>query len=373
MMLLMLPARPGWMIHSSSHNFQHCKDLHYEMGNPASGRVSVRNGNYHVHFQSLDADLACRPSGGMLYPVKIRVLGSAAGGGFPQWNCNCRNCAGIRAGTLNGNARTQSSIAVIGPDAPSAVLVNASPDILTQLQRTPALQPNRALRDSAIVGIILVDGQVDHTTGLYMLREAVRPWPIWCTDSTHADLTRGNPVFGVLKHFCGVNRRRIELESEFRVDGVAQVRFRALPVASKPAPYSPNRESPVSGDNLALVITDEVSSRSVVYAPGLAAIDDALWRAMQSASCVMVDGTFWTDEEMIGLGISSKRARDIGHLPQSGPGGMLEWLVRLPAATRKILIHINNTNPILDESSAESAELRRHHVETAWDGMEIDL
>jgi len=162
-------------------------------------------------------------------------------------------------------------------------------------------------------------------------------------------------------------------ESGFAVDGVPGVRWRALPVASKPAPYSPNRDAPLAGDNLALVIEDESSGQTAVYAPGLSAIDDALWRAMQSAACVLVDGTFWTDDEMIRLGVSTKRARDIGHLPQSGPGGMLEWLDRLPADTRRILIHINNTNPILDENSAESAELARRGVEVAWDGMEILL
>jgi pyrroloquinoline quinone biosynthesis protein B len=305
--------------------------------------------------------------------VKIRVLGSAAGGGFPQWNCNCRNCAGVRAGSFQGSARTQSSIAVTGSNGPASVLVNASPDILTQLQRTPDLQPNRSLRDTAIAAIILVDGQVDHTTGLYMLRESVRPWPIWCTDSTCADLTRGNPLFGVLAHFCGVDRHRIELDREFVVEAVEHVRWRGLPVASKPAPYSPNRESPVSGDNLALVITDDISGRSAVYAPGLAAIDESLWEAMRAATCVLVDGTFWTDDEMIRLGISRKRAREIGHLPQSGADGMLAWLDRLASNTRKILIHINNTNPILDETSAEFAELRKHEVEVARDGMEILL
>jgi pyrroloquinoline quinone biosynthesis protein B len=304
--------------------------------------------------------------------VKIRVLGSAAGGGFPQWNCNCRNCANVRAGTFNGSARTQSSIAVTGANHAS-VLVNASPDILVQLQRTPDLQPNRSIRDTAIAGIILVDGQVDHTTGLYMLREAVRPWPIWCTDSTYADLTVGNPILRVLGHFCGVDRRRIELGEQFAVDSVQEVTWRALPVASKPAPYSPHRDAPARGDNLALVIGDSQSGRSAVYAPGLAEIDARLWEAMQGAGCVLVDGTFWTDDEMVRLGISRKHARDIGHLPQSGAGGMLEWLDRLPAKTRKILIHINNTNPILDESSPEAAELARRGVEVARDGMEIVL
>jgi pyrroloquinoline quinone biosynthesis protein B len=304
--------------------------------------------------------------------LKIRVLGSAAGGGFPQWNCNCPNCKGYRAGTFDGRARTQSSIVVSGGS--TWALVNASPDVLAQLQANPDLQPARHLRDTAIGAIVLVDGQVDHTTGLYMLRESTRPWPIWCTDSTYDDLTRGNPVFGVLGYFCGVDRHRIAFDGEgFSVDAVPGVRWRALPVASKPAPYSPHRDAPVAGDNLALVLEDEASGRTAVYAPGLSAIDEALWSAMQSAACVMVDGTFWSDDEMVRLGISTKRARDIGHLAQSGAGGMLEWLERLPAATRKILIHINNTTPILNQSSAEAAELKRRGVEVAWDGMELTL
>lgn len=206
-----------------------------------------------------------------------------------------------------------------------------------------------------------------------MLRESSRPWPIWCTDSTYADLTRGNPILNVLTHFCGVERHRIDLSGDgFRIEAVAGVHWHALPVSGKPAPYSPNRDSPVPGDNLALVITDEVTGRSAVYAPGLGAMDDRVWRYMQSAACVLVDGTFWTDDEMVRLGASPKRARDIGHLPQSGPGGMLEWLERLPPGTRRILIHVNNTNPILDEDSPQAAELARRGVEVAWDGMELE-
>lgn len=301
------------------------------------------------------------------------MLGSAAGGGFPQWNCNCPNCAGHRAGTVRATARTQSSIAVAGRDPARWVLVNASPDIRAQILAAPPLQPGRALRDTALCAVILVDGQVDHTTGLYMLRESTRPWPVFCTDSTYADLTRGNPILGVLGHFCGVERRRIELDAEFGIEEVADVRFRALPVASKPAPYSPHREAPLPGDNIALVIEDRASGRSVVYAPGLAAVDAALRERMEAADAVLVDGTFWSDDEMVRLGVSGKRARDIGHLPQSGAGGMLEQLERLPAGVRKILIHINNTNPILDENSAERRELRRRGVEAAEDGLEIEL
>jgi pyrroloquinoline quinone biosynthesis protein B len=306
--------------------------------------------------------------------VRIRVLGSAAGGGFPQWNCNCRNCAGVRSGTIHTRPRTQSSIAVTGKTPGSWALVNASPDILSQLQANSLLQPARAIRDTGITAIVLVDGQVDHTTGLLMLREATRPWPLWCTDSVYADLTRGNPILEVLSHYCGVDRRRIDLEGDgFSIATVPGVQWRALPVASKPAPYSPNRESPVPGDNVALVISSEETGKSVLYAPGLGEIEAHVWKAMQAADCVLVDGTFWTDDEMIRLGLSSKRARQIGHLPQTGAAGMLEWLERLPRTTRKILIHINNTNPILEETSPERVALHRLGVEVAWDGMEIVL
>jgi pyrroloquinoline quinone biosynthesis protein B len=304
--------------------------------------------------------------------VIIRILGSAAGGGFPQWNCNCPNCAGFRAGSLRAQARSQSSIAVAA--GPAWVLVNASPDVRAQLQANPAFQPNRGLRDSAIEAIVLVDGQVDHTTGLYMLRESTHPWDLWCTESTHADLTRGNPILGVLGFFCGIAWHPIELQGEaFRIDKLPGVSWRAIPVASKPAPYSPNRSAPLPGDNVALIIEDEASGASLLYAPGLGSIDAPIWAAMQAADCVLVDGTFWRDDEMQSVGVSRKRARDLGHLPQSGAGGMLEWLQRLPRATRKILVHINNTNPILDEDSAERAELARLGVEVAWDGMEISL
>jgi pyrroloquinoline quinone biosynthesis protein B len=306
--------------------------------------------------------------------VKIRVLGSAAGGGFPQWNCNCRNCSGVRAGTLRALRRTQSSIAVRGREPAAWVLVNASPDILGQLAAHPDLQPARAARDTALAAIVLVDGQIDHTTGLFMLRESTRPLRIWCTDAACADLTGGNPIFGVLRHYCGVERRTMATDGrEFTVDPAPGILWRALAVPGKPAPYSPHREAPVAGDNVALVIRDAATQRTAVYAPGLGAMEPALWRAMQEAACVLVDGTFWTDEEMIALGLSGKRAREIGHLPQSGSGGMLEWLERLAPATRRILIHVNNTNPILDEDSAERAELVRRGIEVAWDGLELEI
>ena len=304
--------------------------------------------------------------------MRITVLGSAAGGGFPQWNCNCANCAGLRAGTLNAKARTQSSIFVQPDDSVDGVLFNASPDILEQIRSKPALQPARAVRDSAIAGVVLMDGQVDHATGLFMLRERSTPLPLWCTDPVEEDLTQGNPVLRVLTHYCGVDRHRITLDGgAFTVPGVAGLSFRALPLSSKAAPYSPHRDQPVAGDNIGMLITDEHSGRRAFYAPGLGDITAPVFDAMASADCVMVDGTFFTDDEMPRMGLSRKSARDIGHLPQSGAGGMIEWMARLPARTRRMLIHINNTNPILDEDSAERATLTRAGIEVCEDNMLI--
>ncbi len=306
--------------------------------------------------------------------MRITVLGAAAGGGFPQWNCNCANCAGVRTCTLRAKPRTQSSIFIRPDHSDDGVLFNASPDILEQIRANPALQPARALRDTAIAGVVLMDGQVDHTTGLFMLRERGAPLPLWCTDPVFEDLSLGNPVLRVLGHFCGVQRSGIPLDgSAFEVPGVAGLQFRALPLQSKAAPYSPHREQPVAGDNIGISVTDSRSGKTLFYAPGLGAIEPAVFEAMASADCVMVDGTFWTDDEMVGLGISTKTARSIGHLPQSGAGGMVEWLGKLPARTRRMLIHINNTNPILDEDSRQRAALARERIEVCEDRQEIVL
>src|SRR6266446_2761247 len=298
----------------------------------------------------------------------ILVLGAAAGGGFPQWNCNCRNCRGFREGTLKAKARTQSSIAV-SADSRNWVLVNTSPDILTQLKMRPQLHPSGELRDTRIRAIVLVDSQLDHTIGLAMLREGER-LQVYCTKSVREDLTTGNPLFRMLEHYCGVNWH--EIQGGFRIPEVEGVKFGAIPVTSKAPPYSPHREAPREDDNIALVITDLSSGKKAFYAPGLAAVAPNVRECMSSADCLLVDGTFWTDDEMIRIGAGRKRALDMGHLALSGENGMLSLMRRLPRA-RKVLIHINNTNPILDEDSSERRELDRADIEVAYDGMEIVL
>ncbi len=301
-----------------------------------------------------------------------QVLGSAAGGGFPQWNCNCPNCDGLRRGTIRASARTQSSITV-SDDRLNWVLINASPDVLQQIRNFPPLQPGRSLRDTGIRAIVLMDAQVDHTTGLFMLREHREPLQIWCTEPVREDLTRGNPIFNLLEHYCRVSWNSLPLRAEgFEIPGVAGLRFKALPLSSKAPPYSPHRNSPHPGDNIGLKISDDRSGRSAFYAPGLGALTPAVTDAMASADLLLVDGTFWSADEMIRLGLSGKTAADMGHLPQSGPGGMIEVLDRM-RASRKILIHINNSNPILREDSPERALLHRHGIEVAYDGMELSL
>jgi pyrroloquinoline quinone biosynthesis protein B len=303
--------------------------------------------------------------------VRVKVLGSAAGGGFPQWNCNCRNCAGVRAGTVRARPRSQSSIAV-SDDGERWVLLNASPDVLAQIRATPELQLRGALRGSGIAAVALTDGQIDHVTGLLLLREGNR-LPVHCTKLVRDDLAAGFPVFPILEHFCGVAWHEVAIDGAwFGVNGVEGIELRALPLASKPPPFSPRRAAPQPGDNVGFVIRDRRSRGSVFYAPGLAEIDDGVRREMASADCLLVDGTFWTDDEMVNQGVGRKRAREIGHLPQSGAGGMIERLREFPNA-RRILIHINNTNPILDEDSTERSTLAREGIEVAFDGMELAL
>jgi len=278
----------------------------------------------------------------------------------------------LRSGELHATPRTQSSIAV-SSDGKSWLLVNASPDIRAQLSAFPALQPNRAKRDTSIVGVLLMDAQIDHTTGLLSLREGC-PFPVYCTDSVYDDLCNGFPLFPMLEHWDGgLQRHAIPLQGmPFTVEGVKGLEFSAVPLNSNAPPYSPRRDKPQLGDNIGLVIEDKNTGGRLFYAPGLGQVNDDIKVQFNKADCLLVDGTLWTDDEMQRQGVGSKTGQDMGHLAQSGPGGMLEELQRLPE-TRKILIHINNTNPILDESSSQRALLDQQGVEVAFDGMYLSI
>ena len=304
--------------------------------------------------------------------MKIHVLGSAAGGGFPQWNCNCPQCSAVRGGSRHHLPRTQSSIAVTANET-EWLLINASPDVLQQIKAFPALQPARALRDTGIAAVLLMDAQIDHTTGLLMLREHRQKLPLFCHPLVREDLSTGNPLFKVLSHYCDIDWHDLQLQTAFQVPGLSGLQFEALPLISNAPPYSPHRDKPQPGDNVGLSVKDETSGKTLFYAPGLGQMEPHVWQAMQQADCVLVDGTLWTEAEMIALGASKKTSRSMGHMPQTGVDGMIEWLDKLPSHVRKILIHINNTNPILDDSSPQRQTLTAHGIEVAFDGMEIEL
>lgn len=302
----------------------------------------------------------------------IQILGSAAGGGFPQWNCNCRNCRGVRDGSVNAQPRTQSSIA-LSDNGIDWILCNASPDIRMQIEAFPGLNPARQLRDSAIGGIILLDSQIDHTTGLLTLREGC-PHQVWCSEMVHQDLTTGFPLFNMLSHWNGgLQHNLIDLHGEpFSIPACPGLAITAVPLRSSAPPYSPHRGNPHPGDNIGLFVEDRTTGGALFYAPGLGQVDEQLLAWMRRADCLLVDGTLWRDDEMRVCEVGDKLGSEMGHLCQSGPGGMIEVLDGLPAA-QKILIHINNTNPILDVDSAERAELTAHGIDVAWDGMRIEL
>jgi pyrroloquinoline quinone biosynthesis protein B len=252
------------------------------------------------------------------------------------------------------------------------VLFNTSPDIRAQLESFPQIQPRQGRRDTGISAIVYMDSQIDHTTGLLMLREGC-PHEIYCTDSVYEDLTTGFPVFNMLKAWNGgINRHRIVAGESFEIPGIAQLRFSTITLTSKAPPYSPHRGNPQPGDNIGIVIEDLANNSSAFYAPGLGLVDDHLLSIMENADCLLVDGTFWREDEMTFAEVGHKSAADMGHLPQSGPGGMIEKLDGV-GKPRKILIHINNTNPILDELSDERRKLDEHGIEVAFDGMEIVL
>ncbi|HEX5844518.1 MAG TPA: pyrroloquinoline quinone biosynthesis protein PqqB [Pseudomonas sp.] len=304
--------------------------------------------------------------------MHIQILGSAAGGGFPQWNCNCHNCRGVRDGSLRAQPRTQSSIA-LSDDGVNWILCNASPDIRAQIEAFPALQPARKVRDTAIGAIILLDSQIDHCTGLLTLREGC-PHQVWCTEMVHQDLTSGFPLFKMLEHWNGgLQHNLIELgEAPFSIPTCPNLSITAIALRSSAPPYSPHRGNPHPGDNIGLFVEDRRTGGTLFYAPGLGQVDEALLAWMRRADCLLVDGTLWRDDEMRHCEVGDKLGSEMGHLPQSGPGGMLEVLDSLPAS-RKILIHINNTNPILNVDSPERAQLAAHGVDVAWDGMSINL
>jgi len=306
--------------------------------------------------------------------VQLRVLGSAAGGGFPQWNCGCENCSGLRAGTLRARARTQESIA-LSADGERWFLINASPEIRAQIESFPPLWP-RARRHSPVSGIVLTNGDLDHCLGLLSLRES-HPICVYATDAVRSGFAEGNTVYRTLERFPDqVRWRGLPLAREVALvdpdDGSDTGLFAtALPIPGKLPLHLERLRAPSAEDNVGLRIRDRRSGGTLAYLPAVAGASDAVERAVDGADCVFFDGTFWSSDELIAAGLGTRSAEAMAHWPVGGSNGSLPWLAKL--AGRRILIHVNNTNPLLREDGPERGAASAAGVEVAHDGLEIRL
>jgi pyrroloquinoline quinone biosynthesis protein B len=294
----------------------------------------------------------------------LRVLGSAAGGGYPQWNCGCPTCRAVRDGSRPARARTQSSIAA-SPDRRRWFLFNASPDIRTQFEAFPGMHPGDG-RATPLEAVLLTDAEIDHTLGLLLLREG-RGIQLHATSATHATLRGGTGFLETLERYCPVDWRPVLPGREVSLGGISYRAF-DVPTAKHDRFGSGTDHGRVVGYRL----TDESSGRAAVYLPGVQELTPAVLDELDGIDCLFVDGTTWHDDELIRLGLAEKTARDMGHLAIGGPGGSLELLSPLPIE-RKIYIHINNTNPILLEDAPERRLVTAGGMDVAHDGLEVEV
>jgi pyrroloquinoline quinone biosynthesis protein B len=281
--------------------------------------------------------------------IRINILGSAAGGGLPQWNCACSNCAAARTGKIEPQTQSSIGISADPEDLQNWWLINASPDVLRQIENTPQLQPRRQrLRNTPIAGVLLTNADIDHALGLLLLREQANPLVVYATDETRAALEW---LTGVLARFCGIEWRKIN--GDFQpLAGAASFRAIELP------------------RSVAFQFRDEASGGTALFAPNVGELTEQLSNAVQASDVVFFDGTFWSDCELAKVRPGARSAREMNHLPISD--GSLDVL-RQSRARRKIYTHINNTNPILMPGNRERAEVEQAGIEIARDGLEIVL
>jgi pyrroloquinoline quinone biosynthesis protein B len=313
--------------------------------------------------------------------VKIKILGSAAGGGFPQWNCNARLSRAVREGKPGFLPRTQSSIAV-SADGRNWAVFNASPDMRQQIAASPMLQPRAdgPLRNSPIEAVVLTNADVDHIAGLINLRER-EPFSLYATDRVLTTLA-ANSIFNVLDPEI-VPRRPLPFNRPVALDGpegALALTIEAFPVPGKVALFLEDKGQSdanfgtVEGDTIGLRIAAAGAGQASAcyYIPGCARIDGALLDRVHGAGCLLFDGTVFTDNEMREAGVGEKTGARMGHIAISGPGGSLEGFAQL-GGTRKIFVHINTTNPILEPGSDAERQVKAAGWEVAFDGMEIEL
>ena len=303
--------------------------------------------------------------------MRVKVLGTAAGGGSPQWNCRCPNCRRLRQGAVSIVPRTQVQLAVSAGD--SWCLIGASPDLRSQIESTQDLHPSEGLRHSPIGSVVLPCAELDQVLGLLLLRES-QALRIYATPSVRAILQEDNSMFGMLQRdpeqvtWCDV-------QAGTPFEPVGGVRCLAVTVAGGfPWYVSESRRQPLAPEEavLALYLESAATGRTLAYFPGAPCVDPAWLPCLERCEILLFDGTFWTDDELIRIQGHGRTARQMGHLPVSGSGGALESLAGLHHP-RKLFIHVNNTNPMLDEDSPEYAAVRRARWDVARDGIEFEL
>ncbi|TNC24622.1 pyrroloquinoline quinone biosynthesis protein PqqB [Amycolatopsis alkalitolerans] len=292
----------------------------------------------------------------------LRVLGSAAGGGFPQWNCDCPGCRAARDGSRPCRPRTQSSIAV-SADYRHWFLFNASPDIRAQIESFPALHP-RDGRETPVEAVLLTDAELDHTLGLLLLREG-RGIPLYTTEAARQTLESGSGISRTLERYCPVDWRPV-------VPGVEEPLGGGLSYRAFDVPTTKRARFGTTSDVVGYRLTDRRTGRAAVYLPGMQQLTPDVLAQLDDCACLLIDGTCWSDDEMSELGLAGKTARAMGHLPIDGPDGSLRQLSSLPIE-RKVYLHVNNTNPILLEDSPERRLVEKQGMEVAVDGLEIEV
>ena len=309
--------------------------------------------------------------------MRVKVLGSGAGGGFPQWNCGCSNCNGLRAAKLHGSPRTQTQIA-FSVNSKAWFVLNASPDLRAQILATPELAPPEGTRHSPIAGVFLPSADVDSIMGLLHLREFT-PFRIFATPAVQQIVREENTIFRVLDRamppvqWLGISMRPqfARVDSDPRED--SSFRCSAVPLGgSYPDYVSDALRGSLPADQAVVGLLVEQGEKRLFFAPSLPGQNQEWKKLAESSDLVFLDGTFWSDDELIRATGSGKTARAIGHLPLSGTDGLLQQFSGTGRG-RRVLIHINNTNPILDEESVEYRQVREMGWEIAHDGMEFAL
>lgn len=306
--------------------------------------------------------------------MRIRLLGTAAGGGVPQWNCNCPVCCEARAGGGRVQSRTQSSVAV-SADGQHWFLLNASPDIRAQIENFPPLQPSTSkIRSSPIQAILLTNADLDHTLGLLLLREGEK-LRIHATAAVRRSLSEGISLTSTLDTFCGAEWIEPPSKPEplvLRDGSESGLTYGAIPLKGKSPRYAKSEARPSTGNAVGYRVTDTKTGGRLLFLPEVAAIDDKLLSILSECEALLFDGTFWSEDEMRERGTGTLSAADMGHLPISGTSGSVNVLAKL-GVKHKIYTHINNTNPILIEDSPECAAVKTAGCIVGRDGLEIQI